>query len=77
MPAALAAFGASALEVCFIFPLLLRIPFESSKCQQARSFFESPDMIQEALSQGLPNRTHYCQVPCPKGGAGAVQADGP
>lgn len=68
MPAA-AVVKTSALEFHFIFPLLLRIPFESSKCQQAWSLFESPDMIQEAMSYHLPNGTHYCQHPCPRGGA--------
>lgn len=63
-----AVFGTGALEFSFVSRLLLRVPFESAKCQQPWRLFESPDMIQEAMSPGLPNGTHYCQFLYPKGG---------
>lgn len=63
-----AVFGTGALEFSFVSPLLLRTPFERAKCQQSWGLFESPDMIQEEMSPGLPNGTHYCQLLYPKGG---------
>lgn len=62
-----AVFGTGALEFSLVSPLLLGTPFESAKGQESWRLFESPDMMQEEMSPGLPSGTHYCQPLHPKG----------